>query len=31
MTRGRLRPLWYGRIKGREPSWYVIGSTSPEP
>jgi hypothetical protein len=21
--------LWYGRIKGREPSWYVIGSTSP--
>jgi hypothetical protein len=23
-------PLWYGRIKGRESSWYIIGSTSPE-
>jgi hypothetical protein len=23
-------PLWYGRIKGREPSWYLVGSTSPE-
>ncbi len=23
-------PLWYGRIKGRKPSWYVIGSTTPE-
>ena len=22
-------PLWYGRIKGRLPSWYVVGSTSP--
>ena len=22
-------PLWYGRIKGRKPSWYVTGSTSP--
>jgi hypothetical protein len=24
-------PLWYGRIKGREPALYAIGSTSPEP
>jgi hypothetical protein len=23
-------PLWYGRMKGRVSSWYVVGSTSPE-
>jgi hypothetical protein len=23
-------PLWYGRIKGRVPSWYVVASTSPD-
>ncbi len=23
-------PLWYGRLKGHKPSWYVVGSTSPE-
>jgi hypothetical protein len=23
-------PLWYGRLKGREASWYIIGSTTPQ-